>query len=210
MSQRVRGVVFDLGGVLVRICRSWSEACARAGVQYHERVASPEQIEARRAVRDAYETGRIGCDEFFRRVAATTGGLVSSGEFERVHRAWIIGEYEGVRDLIRSLRTAGLATGVLSNTNHAHWSDLRQGVVNLVDHPHASHLLGVAKPDREIYRAFEEAARLPAPGLVFFDDLPANIEGARAAGWDAVWIDHEGDTAAQMRSALRTRGVTLA
>ena len=32
MSERVTLVVFDLGGVVVRICRSWEEACRAAGV----------------------------------------------------------------------------------------------------------------------------------------------------------------------------------
>ena len=41
----------------------------------------------------------------------------------------------------------------------------------------------------------------------FFDDLEANVEAAAAGGWDAVRIDHETDTAAQMRSALRIRGI---
>ncbi len=213
MSQRaapaLRCVVFDLGGVLVRICRTWQEACARAGVHSHDDLATPEMIAARRPLRDAYETGRLSCDEFFAAVAATTDGRVSPWEFRRVHEAWVIGEYPGVRDLIAAIHRAGLSTGVLSNTNHSHWQDLAAGVASLVHHPHASHLLGVAKPDLDIYRAFERASGFEPAQVLFFDDLPDNIGGAGAAGWDAALIDHAGDTAAQMRDALHARGVRL-
>jgi FMN phosphatase YigB (HAD superfamily) len=41
---------------------------------------------------------------------------------------------------------------------------------------------------------------------VFFDDLAENISAARACGWNAVHIDHTGDTAAQVLAGLRAHG----
>lgn len=201
----IKCIVFDLGGVLVRICRSWQEACFRAGLAFHGQIASPEIVQRRMALVHQYETGRITCVEFFAAAVATTTGWQSVDEFRRAHRAMIIGEYDGVRDLIDSIHARGLATGVLSNTNHAHWHDLRQGIAARVHHPHASHLLGVAKPHADIYRAFELASRFAPHQILFFDDLADNIEGARAAGWHAELVDHTGDPASQMSAALRAR-----
>ena len=42
--------------------------------------------------------------------------------------------------------------------------------------------------------------------LVFFDDLPENVDAARACGWNAVQVDHAGDTAAQVLAGLRAQG----
>lgn len=208
----VRCVVFDLGGVLVRICRSWQEACARAGVAY-EPSASERLLataDERHEISHAYERGRIACADFFAGIARSTRGLISPEAFERVHRAWVIEEYPGVCTLIADLRRAGVRTGVLSNTNHSHWEDLRQGVAREVDHPHASHLLGERKPDQAIYRAFERAARCAPADLLFFDDLEDNVAAALRAGWQSVLVDHAADPARQMRRELIARGLLSA
>lgn len=211
-------VVFDLGGVIVKICRSWAEGCRAAGIEVRgdESMGTPESKAARRACSEAYQTGKLTCEQFAQRLAATTGGLYTPEEVTRIHDAWLLGEYQGVNRLVRTLRTAGVATGVLSNTNHAHWERMTRvdyPTPRLVDHLHASHLLGLLKPGLEIFREFHRRAAAPgwqdgdAGRIVFFDDLAENVEAARAVGWQAELIDHAGDTARQMERHLRARGV---
>ena len=163
------------------------------------------------------------CDVFFRRVAETTGGVYTPDEIRRVHDAWVLEEYPGVGELIDRVHAAGLETGVLSNTNHAHWERMelageaasrpatRYPTPRKVRHLHASHLLRASKPDERIYRLFEREAGYAGRGreILFFDDLPENVEAARAAGWHAERIDHSGDTAAQMAEHLRRHGVRV-
>jgi putative hydrolase of the HAD superfamily len=72
---------------------------------------------------------------------------------------------------------------------------------------HASHLFGLSKPGEAIYRRFETALGARGGEILFFDDLADNVATAERIGWDAVRIDHEGDTAAQVRAALDERGV---
>lgn len=219
MSERVTLVVFDLGGVVVRICRSWEEACRAAGVEHRAGIDTPGLQARRREVVKRYERGLIGCDEFFELVAGAMGGCYGSAEVRRVHDAWLLGEYEGVSGLVDDLHGAGIETGVLSNTNHAHWERMAGRVVESrhsyptpwrTKHCHASHLLGLAKPDRAIYDAF---ARLTGRGgerageILFFDDLEENVGAARAAGWRSERVDYAGDTAAQMRAYLAQHGV---
>ena len=57
-------------------------------------------------------------------------------------------------------------------------------------------------------RAGIEGHREDAVGeaAVFFDDLAENVSAARACGWNAVHIDHEGDTARQVMAGLRAHG----
>ena len=52
-----------------------------------------------------------------------------------------------------------------------------------------------------------ERLDVPAPSIVFFDDLAENVEAARAAGWNACPVDPHGDTAGQMRAHLINHGV---
>ena len=96
----------------------------------------------------------------------------------------------------------------------AHINDERQRLLvsRLVHHLHASHLLGLLKPDEAIYRAFERASGFDGTDgrpeeILFFDDLEENVEAARACGWSSVRVDHTGDPAEQMRRELRERGL---
>lgn len=211
-------VVFDLGGVLIRICRSWAEACAAAGLDV--RPASTDESASRRRHELArrHGIGQIDSDAYFRLLSESMHGLYTPDEVRRIHDAWLLGEYAGVHELIADIKAAGVATGVLSNTNHAHWVRLvppSHGGLHefkapgLVDRLHASHLLGVAKPDAAIYHAFHRTAGLAVrpDAILFFDDLEENVAAARACGWQAELVDYTGDTAAQMRSFLRARGL---
>jgi len=210
-----RVVCLDLGGVVVRICRSWEEGCDRAGVQVRgaERFDDLQYRERRHDLTDAYMAGRIACEEFFRTIADTTGGLYTPDEVRRVHDAWVIDEYAGVRELIDELNaTPGVRTACLSNTNHAHWEPLiadadRWPSIARLGTRLVSHELGAVKPDPRIYELAERALAAPPDRIHFFDDLEPNVAAAAARGWRATPIDHDADTAAQLRDALAAAGV---
>jgi FMN phosphatase YigB (HAD superfamily) len=207
LSSPIRLVCFDLGGVLLRICRSWDEACGRAGVPVRDRGLQGEAMSEReRAVID-YQTGRTSRDAFARALSDVFGGAYSPDEVKRVHAAWVIDEYEGVCDVIDAIHAAGLPTACLSNTNETHWRQIvaYPSVMRLGTRL-ASHELGLHKPDPAIYREAERLLAAPPHGILFFDDLEPNILAAREAGWHAVRIDHAACTATQIRSALREHG----
>lgn len=215
-ERSVRMVVFDLGGVVVRICRSWEQGCEAAGLDVRPSATDTALKAARKGVHARYQRGEIECDAFCEQLAHAMDNLYSAEEVRRIHDAWLLGEYEGIDRLIDDIHGAGLATGVLSNTNHAHWVRLANlderrefPSIPLVRHLHASHLLGLAKPDPGIYSAFERHAGHDADQLVFFDDLEDNVDAARRAGWNAFRIDHDQETAEQMRTHLLSLGVAL-
>lgn len=203
-------VVLDLGGVVVRICRSLKEAGERCGIDVRDEDITPERRAERRAIHAEYERGRMGCEEFFVAIARTTGGKYTPEQFRAMHMHWIIDEYAGVSELIDDLHAAGIATGVLSNTNASHWGQM-QGLGATAPkfptttkpmHRHASHLLGQAKPDAAIYHEFAKRTGFAPGAIVFFDDLPENVAAAKGAGWHSHVVDHTGDTARQMRAYL--------
>lgn len=222
MSEQLKPslVVFDLGGVLIRICRGWMEACTLAGLPVRGESSSMTASGRRHEWAEKHGIGSITSDEFFLRVAESMDHLYSPDEVRRVHDAWLIAEYPGVQRLILDIRAAGVTTGVLSNTNHAHWVRLTPPslggtdefpAAGLVDHPHASHVLGLLKPHEAIYREFGRRVGYAGrePEILFFDDLEENVAAARALGWQSEQIDHTGDTATQMREHLRRRGVRV-
>ncbi|MEO8178699.1 MAG: HAD family hydrolase [Deltaproteobacteria bacterium] len=219
----VRVVCFDLGGVLVRICRSWDQACEQIGLPYRSPglLATEAWRMRRKAVVDRYQLGGLSAGDYHEELSRALEGLYSAEEVERIHEAWTLKEYPGALELVRELnRLPGVATACLSNTNAAHWRRLSNedgsaeypSVLEL-EHRLASHLLGCAKPDAEIYARAQATffgARQGAPEQIFFfDDLPENVEAARAQGWSAFQVDHEGDTVSQMRAQLARAGLPL-
>jgi len=214
-------VIFDLGGVVVRICRTWPEACATAGIPYRHVDTTPDGIARRKSIVHLYETAQITCEQYFDRLAATMNGHYNPAEVRALHDAWITSEYHGLSDIIDHLHAQHIPTGVLSNTNHHHWQQMTTGPHGRAKFPtpqrvrylHASHLLGLAKPDRAIYHRFAQLV-CPAEGLtpadlLFFDDLQDNVDAAKGAGWQAHLIDHTADPAAQVRTHLDTLGVRV-
>lgn len=210
-------ICFDWGGVILRICRSWAEGCAAAGLDVRGESGTPAWAARRKAVSRAYETGRLTDSAFLAEMSRAMDSLYTPREIERVHHAWLVGEYPGIDAVVQSiLATPGLETAMLSNTNAMHWA--RQaldpnGVLNhfptagRLRHRHASHLMGHAKPDAEIYEAFASAVGRRPSEILFFDDLADNIATARLCGWNAHQIDHTGDTASQIREHLVSRGL---
>jgi HAD superfamily hydrolase (TIGR01509 family) len=205
VNDAIRLVCFDLGGVLVRV-RAWSDACKAAGVA----VRSPDHVDLGsvwRPIAHEHETGQLTRPAWAERLCAATRGLYSVDELCRIHDATLLGEYDGVADVVDRLRAAGVSTACLSNTNEAHWNRMLTDEraypsVRRLEHRLASHLLGVAKPDEAAYRAVENATGRLAAEILFFDDVPANVDAARRIGWNAEIIDPARETAPQITAQL--------
>ena len=200
----VRLVCFDLGGVLVRLCTSWTEAAEAAGIEARvDQLASEPQRAVHRAI-DLYQRGDMTSEAYYDAMSLATEGAYDTSEIRLLHTAWLRGTYEATSEWIRELHDRGLVTAVLSNTNESHWAHMLEHYepLRLVQHPLASHLLRERKPDAAIYAAAERA--LPARGaeVLFFDDMAENVDAARAHGWRADLIDPAHETVPQMRAAL--------
>ncbi len=201
-------ICFDLGGVLVRICRSWDEGCAAAGVPLRPFDVDEEHLAARQALIASLQRGDLGDAEFHAALSEAFHGTWSTEEVARVDQAWIIEPYPGGLELVERVARAGHRTACLSNTSADHWRTLEAlEVVDRLDHRFASHLLRRIKPELEIYRDFEAGVDRGPGRIVFFDDLRPNVDAALARGWDAVQVDHTGDPARQMTEALVARGL---
>lgn len=213
----IRCVCFDWGGVILRICRTFEEGVRAAGLEARAGTDSPELRAKRRQLANDFQVGRLDRAAFLTQISRAMDHAYTAEEFERIHDAWLIEEYPGVDRLIAELNEIPvIQTAMLSNTNELHWArqSPRQGrtvphfpTAGRLRHRHASHLLGLAKPEPEIYRAFERETGFAPGTILFFDDMEENTSAARACGWRAETIDYTGDTAGQMRDHLRRYGV---
>lgn len=199
----IKLVCFDLGGVLIRICRSWEEGCAAAGVDVREGFRNDALEPRRKAAVDALQRGALEPEAFWQEISDCFGGAYEPHEIEEVHRAWTLGEYEGVCNVIDRIHDAGVETACLSNTNAPHWEMLiHHDALKRLQSLHASHLMRSAKPDEAIYRAFEQAVGRAGEDILFFEDTEENAVAAFALGWRTAVVDPHTETAPQIEAAL--------
>jgi putative hydrolase of the HAD superfamily len=210
MTSAIRLICLDLGGVVIRVCRTWAEGCAAAGMPLRDPALRMWASPARQSLIAQYQTGRMDGATFAARISGLLGGLYSPSEIMGIHHAWLLGEYEGIGDLIEGLHRAGLETAALTNTNHEHWSRMGEfPAVMRIRHHLASHRLGLHKPDPMIYRRLELQLGYRGAEIIFFDDKRENVDGARAAGWHSEIIDPSASPPAQIAEALAARGVPV-
>jgi putative hydrolase of the HAD superfamily len=115
----------------------------------------------------------------------------------------------GARELLDELRPR-YRIAALSNSNELHWKRNTEelGITGMFEFALSSHQLGVCKPDPQIFRIAVDRARVSAPeAIVFFDDLPANVEAAKSAGlraFEVRGVDSLRGATGQRRAALKT------
>jgi len=99
--------------------------------------------------------------------------------------------------------------GLLSNTNEVHYALFRRqfaSVLDRFDHVIVSHEVRLRKPDPALFGYAQARFGLPAERMLFVDDLPANVEGARRCGWQGIVYTSPEALVAR----LKELGVTLA
>ena len=125
--------------------------------------------------------------------------------FEDWHRH--MPEIPEMTALVRDLRAAGYPVYLLSNVSlrFAQLKEyfpifpLMQGYVTSAEEL-------VCKPDRKIYEILLNRYHLTAEDCIFVDDLPANVEGAKAVGMQGYVFDGDAE---KLRRILIEMGVNL-
>jgi putative hydrolase of the HAD superfamily len=222
----VAAVLFDLGGVLLRL--DYVAIAARAaehGARLEPAALAHAEAHARRAIdARARSHGRVpGTDEtrvpdYFDDLLAAAG--VAAGlraelvpRLRADHRAdnlWRV-PLEGAREAVGALRRAGLRTGVVSNADGRAAALLAAaGLAPSLEVILDSHLEGVEKPDPEIFRRALDRLGVPAARAVFVGDIwSIDGEGSRAAGLRPILLDATGGYADLPCERIGTLGELL-
>ncbi|WP_225429994.1 HAD-IA family hydrolase [Deinococcus detaillensis] len=97
------------------------------------------------------------------------------------------------RGVLLELRRRGLKTGVLSNTLPDIWPTLQAiGVADVVNVALSSCLLGVHKPEAEVFLLAAQVLEVEPAAVLFLDDKLENVLAARAVGMRAELVDLSG------------------
>jgi putative hydrolase of the HAD superfamily len=188
-------LLFDLGRVVLDIDFGKALACW-AGHAGH----APADLAARFVREESYrdhEVGKIEDAAYFQSLRDALGIGISDAQFLEGWNAIFAGEMPGIAALLKRA-AARLPLYAFSNTNRPHVEHFSKAYAEVLGHfrqVFLSSTIGLRKPDAAAYDHVVKAIGVPAERIVFFDDVAANIEGARARGLVAVHVTSPDDVA---------------
>ena len=202
----IKAVVFDYGKVICFPPEDSTGAELAAIAQVEQ-----EKLDAMRwKYRDDYDRGLIDGIEYYGRILKKLGKAADAERDKKLDE--IDGDSwkrinPGTVKLMEDVKKAGCLLGILSNMpfGFLEWARKSLPVFSL---PHAgifSCEAGFIKPEKAIYKKLLSELKCCGEEVVFFDDIPINVEKARELGINAfLWEDPE-----KARLELNGLGVKL-
>ena len=119
----------------------------------------------------------------------------------------IRGYFEGTLDIVRQLHAAKFPLFILSNWAEDTWVRVEKEMTFLgyFQDRIISGQVGIAKPDRAIFKMAQERFQIDPKTTLFIDDAQENIDTAIAADFEAVLFE----TPEKLASDIRSFGIAL-
>lgn len=180
MTNPVRAVVFDLGGVLLEL----RDPIANFGLEMAEAEFLQRWLLSP-SVRQ-FECGAIGSEAFARSIVPELALSMAWEEFLRRFDAWPERLFPDTLPLLDAI-PSGTWCGLLSNTNAIHWGrdDISGILAGRFDREFLSYRTGLLKPDPASFAQVSSGFGCAPGEVLYFDDNPLNVEAAAANGMQA-------------------------
>ncbi len=185
--KNVRAVILDLGGVILNIDYQLTiDAFHALGFKSFEEQYSKLQ---QSGLFDKLETGRISQFEFITAIQEHVPEVTA----DQIIHAWnalLLDFPEGRIDTIEQIARRW-PTFLLSNTNEIHYEAFNQtfqsqtgrtDIKPLFQKAYLSNEIGMRKPDAEAFEIILQENDLEAKHVLFVDDSPQHVEGAKKLG----------------------------
>ncbi len=193
----MQAIVFDFGNVIGYFDHYLTLNKIAAYTEMHPQAMYAAVYNS--DLEDAFESGRLSVAEFLQGFRERCG-LRCEDAFLQAACADIFRPNPDVCALLPLLKPRyRLLLG--SNTNALHAVQFcRQfaDVLTHFDHVVLSFEIGVRKPRPGFFEHCQRLAGCPPQECLFIDDLPANVEGARACGWQGIVYTGIADLRAQL------------
>ena len=193
--KNVRAIIFDLGAVILNInYQNTIDGFEKLGVK---NTTSFYSKKTQTHLFNQIETGKISQKEFLLQLQKET----SDASIQQVKNAWNAMLLDLPEERIKLLKSLNqnYAIFLLSNTNALHICEFKKKLgdneytefYNLFDKVYYSHKIGFRKPQAEAFTIILNQNKLAAHEVLFIDDSPQHIEGAKKLGIQAYHLKDE-------------------
>jgi glucose-1-phosphatase len=195
MSNPIKNIIFDFGGVIIPVDpMAFAAGLIELGctnvLGLHERFMS-ERVYSR------FEKGEMSPAEFRLELR---NGLSNHATDEQLDNAWnlILGEIPPHRVKFLESLNPSYRTFLLSNTNKIHYDRYQEqfrvsygypSLDNLFEKAYYSFLLKLYKPDPAIFEFVLKDSGLKPEETLFVDDYASNIEAAKKLGLQTIHLE---------------------
>ena len=186
----IRAIVFDLGGVLIDLD---FDSCVRSfrEVLGYERITELLDLSHQKGIYGDMEAGLITADEFRALILRESRPGCVPADVDRAMDGLLIGMDPKKVALLERLAEKYDIYG-LSNNNeistarmHAIYEENGLDWQKVFKKEFLSCRMKMMKPSRAIFDAAAAEIGFPPAEILFVDDSQKNVDGARAAGWQA-------------------------
>lgn len=193
MAHTITTVAFDYGGVLANMIDDSiiHHMADSAGTSFEELRTSIWKF------RSEYDQGILDADTYWKRVIEHTGAQCPADSFDQnemldtlkhLDAIAYISFNPGILRWIRTLRAHNYRCIIISNMAGEMYDLLLKGTFleHYFERVILSGWIHVNKPDPRIFEEAIHQMQVPADEILFLDDLPHNVEGARNVGLHSI------------------------
>ena len=184
----IKNIIFDLGNVLLDIDFSKTIAAFEGlGFSNFKSTYSPYKMDT---LFENLETGKITEETFYKDIKTIGKNPLTNTQIKNAWNALLLNfRKESLTFLEKISSTYNLY--LLSNTNSIHFNAFEEifrketgksSLGNYFIKTYYSHLIGLRKPDKDVYSFVLKDAGIVAGETLFIDDLANNVEGACSLG----------------------------
>ncbi|MHB1829777.1 MAG: HAD family hydrolase [Candidatus Micrarchaeaceae archaeon] len=197
----IKLILFDLGGVIIKIPDN--ENYDRLGKISGTSSANAECIVKEKA--ESFESGKITLSEFEKRIAKDLSIKPREVRWLQFFKEMAKPDNDMVKLVIELKRNYMVA--YLSNADRWRYGHVKNHVISkfagLFDYKFVSYKLGCVKPYPLIYKKTLAKLKLEPSEVIFIDNIPKNVAGARAVGINSIIFTG----IKKLESDLKRRGI---
>jgi putative hydrolase of the HAD superfamily len=194
----IEALLLDLGNVVLevdfrRTFRRWAASSGVDPAILHERWAEDQAYRA-------HERGELSFEAYVDALGHRLGVAMSREDWQSGWNDVFVGPYPGVQERLADL-AGRMPLYAFTNTNATHELAWRLRYGDALRHFReifVSSRLGVRKPDPAAFEQVAAAMGVTPDAILFLDDNPHNVEGARQAGLASLQVTSEDEVLAAL------------
>jgi glucose-1-phosphatase len=173
-------VLFDLGGVLIRLSGldAWKEMSGQTDDDeiWHRWLHC--------SVVQNFERGNSSVDDFVSDMIKKYDLSLGPEDFLKAFINWPDGLFDGAVEVVNDVADH-VRLGCFSNTNYVHWETQHHEIQKMFDVNFLSFKMGHVKPDADAFEYVIDQLGCDPEAILFLDDNIINVEAARVCGINA-------------------------
>ncbi len=185
-NKNIKFILFDLGGVLVRIYPDKFFKYIAKYTEFDEDILKKVSY-----IRRDINFGYVSPEKIFKKLIIEYKINLSVDEIiDKFLTLYIEEPISYMINLVKELKDNNYSIGLLSNTNELHINYLSKILEDYryFDKLFFSHIIHKIKPDKEVFEYVLKELNISPQTILFIDDTFENIETAQSSGFNTLYV----------------------